>query len=64
MEPVKVVVRYLNGKVIKGVTQDFSPNKDRFHLHQAAKLRRIPGSHGERAEGPFLRSGFRRERPV
>jgi len=37
MEPIKVVVRYLNGKVIKGVTQDFFPNKDRFHLHPAAK---------------------------
>jgi hypothetical protein len=37
MEPVKVVVRYLNGKVIKGFTQDFFPNKDRFHFHHAAK---------------------------
>ena len=37
MEPVKVVVRYVNGKVIKGFTQDFFPNKDRFHLHHAAK---------------------------
>jgi hypothetical protein len=33
MEPVKVVVRYTNGKVAKGFTQDFLPNKDRFHLH-------------------------------
>ena len=32
MEPAKVVVRYANGKVIKGFTQDFFPNKDRFHL--------------------------------
>ena len=37
MEPIRVVARYLNGKVIKGFTQDFFPNKDRFHLHQAAK---------------------------
>ena len=37
MEPAKVVVRYLDGKVIKGFTQDFFPNKDRFHLHHAAK---------------------------
>ena len=37
MEPVKVVVRYLNGKVIKGFTQDFFPNKDRFHLRQAVQ---------------------------
>jgi len=32
MEPTKVVVKYLNGKVLKGFMQDFSPNKDRFHL--------------------------------
>ena len=32
MEPVKVVLRYLNGKILKGYTQDFFPNKDRFHL--------------------------------
>jgi len=37
MEAVKVVVRYLNGKIVKGFTQDFFPNKDRFHLHPAAK---------------------------
>ena len=37
MEPAKVVVRYLDGRVIKGFTQDFFPNKDRFHLHHAAK---------------------------
>ena len=32
MEPMKVVARYTNGTVVKGFTQDFSPNKDRFHL--------------------------------
>lgn len=32
MEAVKVVVRYVDGSVIKGYTHDFSPNKDRFHL--------------------------------
>ena len=37
MEPVKVVARYSNGTVIKGFTQDFSPNKDRFHLIPADK---------------------------
>jgi hypothetical protein len=37
MEPVKVVVRYRNGRVIKGFTQDFFPNKDRFHLFPADK---------------------------
>ena len=37
MEPIKVVARYINGRVIKGLTQDFFPNKDRFHLHPADK---------------------------
>jgi len=32
-----VVARYINGRRIKGVTQDFFPNKDRFHVYPAAK---------------------------
>ena len=37
MEPLKVVAHYLNGKLVKGITQDFLPNKDRFHLHPLTK---------------------------
>jgi len=37
MEPVKVVARYANGKRVKGFSQDFFPNKDRFHVYPAAK---------------------------
>lgn len=37
MDAVKVVVRYADGKVIKGYTQDFFPNKDRFHLQPQQK---------------------------
>ena len=32
MEKVKVVVRYSCGRLIKGFTQDFFPNKKLFHL--------------------------------
>ena len=32
MEPRKVVMRYLDGRVVKGSTLDFSPNKPSFHL--------------------------------
>ena len=32
MEPNKVVVRYLDGRVLKGHTNDFLPTKDSFHL--------------------------------
>jgi hypothetical protein len=35
MEPVKVVIHYADGKVIKGFSGDFYPNKDRFHLFPA-----------------------------
>ncbi len=35
MEPVKVVARYVDGRIFKGFTQDFFPNKDRFHLFPA-----------------------------
>ena len=31
-EPIKVVARYTNGRMIKGMTHDFFPNKDRFHV--------------------------------
>lgn len=37
MEPIKVVARYITGKVIKGLAQDFFPNKDRFHLQPIGK---------------------------
>jgi small nuclear ribonucleoprotein (snRNP)-like protein len=32
MEPTKVVVRYRNGKIIRGYTQNFFPNKPVFHV--------------------------------
>jgi len=32
MEPVKVVIRYASGRIIKGYTSDFSPNKLVFHI--------------------------------
>jgi len=37
MDAVRVVVRYADGRVIKGYTQDFFPNKDRFHLQPQQK---------------------------
>jgi len=41
MDPLKVVLRYKDGKVHKGFTQNFFPNKDRFHLF----LREQPSGH-------------------
>jgi hypothetical protein len=32
VDQVKVIVRYADGRVVKGFTGDFFPNKDRFHL--------------------------------
>ena len=32
MEPTKVVVKYINGTLRKGFTQNFSPNRDWFYL--------------------------------
>ena len=32
MQGVKVVVRYVDGKILKGNTSDFFPNKTVFHL--------------------------------
>ncbi len=31
-EPVKVIMRYANGKLTKGYTNDFFPNKTLFHV--------------------------------
>jgi hypothetical protein len=35
MEPLKIVARYVDGRAIKGLSQDFFPNKDRFHVYSA-----------------------------
>lgn len=35
MVPNKIVVRYQNGKTLKGFTNDFLPTKDIFHLTTA-----------------------------
>lgn len=32
IEAIKVVVRYVSGNLLKGLTRDFFPNKDRFHV--------------------------------
>jgi hypothetical protein len=44
METLKVVARYIDGRVVKGLSQDFFPNKDLFHVYPAGK------SSGEAAE--------------
>jgi len=35
MEPTKVIVRYLDGRILKGFTQNFFPNKPTFHFQPA-----------------------------
>lgn len=35
-DPIRVVVHYADGKVVKGTTQDFYPNKPTFHLFPGA----------------------------
>lgn len=34
MANMKIVARFTDGRVVKGRTQDFSPLKDTFHIHQ------------------------------
>ena len=38
---IKVVARYLDGRTVKGVTWDFVPNKDSFHLAHAADEKKV-----------------------
>ncbi len=33
MEPVKVVIRYADGRILKGYTEDFLPTKPSFLIH-------------------------------
>jgi hypothetical protein len=35
MEPTKVIVRYNDGRILKGFTQNFFPNKSIFHFQPA-----------------------------
>jgi len=34
MEPIKVVLRYTDGAILKGYTQDFHPESPAFHFHK------------------------------
>jgi len=34
MEPSKIVMRYVDGRVLKGYTQNFAPDKPTFHLYK------------------------------
>ncbi len=36
MEPVKIVVHYADGRIVKGYTQDFSPTNPSFIIHPLA----------------------------
>jgi hypothetical protein len=40
MEALKIVARYVDGRVAKGLSQDFFPNKDRFHISPTDKSSR------------------------
>jgi hypothetical protein len=37
VEPAKVVARYSDGRIVKGFTHDFLPNRNCFHLYQTTK---------------------------
>jgi hypothetical protein len=37
MEPAKIIARYRDGRMIKGLSQDFSPKKPVFHLYREAE---------------------------
>ena len=34
MEPIKVVLRYSDGAIMKGYTEDFHPDNPTFHFHE------------------------------
>jgi hypothetical protein len=55
MEPVKVVMRYANGKLIKGYTNDFFPNKPPFHVRS---IESQPTDKGEEVSVKELKAVF------
>jgi len=36
MDPIKVVLRYLDGRILKGYSQDFNPVRPFFHFQEMA----------------------------
>jgi len=55
MEPVKVIMRYANGKLIKGYTNDFFPNKPLFHVRSTESR---PTDKGEEVSVKELKAVF------
>lgn len=51
----KIVVRYQDGSLMKGTTNDFFPNKDTFHIIPANAL---PGSKSLEVRVPALKAVF------
>ncbi len=39
MDLVKIVVRFGDGRTLKGYTQDFFPNKTLFHIYPSDSIR-------------------------
>ena len=54
-EPVKVIMRYANGKLIKGYTNDFFPNKPLFHVRS---IESQPTDKGEEVSVKELKAVF------
>ena len=52
MEPVTVVIRYADGRIIKGFTNDFFPNKPAFHTGSG------PGDKGVQVQVRDLKAVF------
>ena len=42
--PAKIVVRYVNGKTLKGYSQDFSPTAPHFHVRRNETVDPISGN--------------------
>ena len=63
MEPIKIVVRYTDGRTIKGYTQNFLPNKPSFHVRpfDAANISESAEIQINDLKAVFFCSGFFRE---
>lgn len=38
----RIVAHYLDGRLVKGITEDFAPNRIQFHMHPVGSESRVP----------------------
>jgi hypothetical protein len=61
VEPSKIVARYVDGRIVKGYTQNFFPNKPAFHIqsYEGASAKEVAEIRVEELKAVFFVKDFR-----